>query len=73
MNDSRLISEATAFDNLTLNTGQAIEKFHAIVLEKGTRLNKSDRDMSNKWIAQSTSILRACGTHKQLQGSPTFR
>ena len=50
VNDPRLISEAAAFDNLTLNTGQAIEEFHAIVLEKGTRLNKSDRDMSNKFI-----------------------
>ena len=49
-NDPRLISEAAAFDNLRLNTGQAIEEFHAIVLEKGTRLNKTDRDMTNKFI-----------------------
>ena len=50
VNDPRLISEAAAFDNLTLNTGQAIEEFHAIVLEKGTCLKKSDRDISNKFI-----------------------
>ena len=50
VNDPRLISEAAALDNLVLNSGQAIEEFHAIVLEKGTRLNKSDRDMSNKFI-----------------------
>ena len=50
VNDPRLISEAAAFDNLVLNSGQAIEEFHAVVLEKGTRLNKSDRDMSNKFI-----------------------
>ena len=43
MNDPRLISEADAFDNLTLNTGQAIEEFHAIVLEKGTRLKIGQR------------------------------
>ena len=50
VNDPRLISEAMAFDNLTLNSGQAFEEFHAVVLEKGTRLNKSNRDMSNKFI-----------------------
>ena len=49
-NDPSLISEAAALDNLVLNSGQAIEEFHAVVLEKGTRLNKSDRDMSNKFI-----------------------
>ena len=50
MNDPRLITEAATFDNFTLNTGQAIKKFHSVILEKGTRLGKSTRDMSNKFI-----------------------
>ena len=54
VNDPRLITEAATFDNLTLNAGQAIKEFHYLVLEKGTRLGKSDRDMSNKLINGSS-------------------
>lgn len=50
INDPRLISEAAAFDNLKLSSTQAIEEFHSIVLEKGTRLGKSNRDMTNKFV-----------------------
>lgn len=50
INDPRLISEAAAFDNLKLSGTQAIEEFHSIVLEKGTRLGKTDRDMTNKFV-----------------------
>ncbi len=39
-----------AFDNLRLQSHQAIEEFHSIVLEKGSRLGKTERDMTNKFL-----------------------
>ena len=45
-----MISEIATFDYLRLNSRQVIEKFHAIALEKGTGLNKTDRYMTNKFI-----------------------
>jgi len=38
------------FDKLRLNVLQPIEEFHSIDLEKGKKLNKSDRDILAKFV-----------------------
>ncbi|XP_052779405.1 uncharacterized protein LOC128216783 isoform X1 [Mya arenaria] len=56
LNDPRLISETAAFDNLRLQSHQAIAEFHSIVLEKGSRLGKTERDMTNKILMGQNAI-----------------
>lgn len=38
--NTKYMSETTAFDQLTLRPGQPLEDFHSIILEKGTLLHK---------------------------------
>ena len=48
-NASALIAEEAAFQNLALHSGHTIEEFHAVIQEKGTRLNKSEREMVTRF------------------------
>ena len=52
-----LIAESVAFDNLRLSQSQAIEDFHASVMDKGRKLRKSEADMLNKFISGLPSQL----------------
>lgn len=51
LNSPSLIAESVAFDNLRLGQSQAIEDFHAFVMDKGRKLRKSENDMLNKFIS----------------------
>ena len=51
LNSPSLIAESVAFDNLRLGQSQAIEDFHAVVMDKGRKLRKSDADMLNIFIS----------------------
>lgn len=44
------MAEEATFNSLKLNSGQPIEEFASVVMEKGRRLSKSDRDMTFKCI-----------------------
>lgn len=46
-----LIAESLAFDNLRLSQSQPIEDFHALIMDKGRKLRKSEADMTNKFIS----------------------
>jgi len=48
--EASLTAESAMFDALTLVADQPLESFHSIILEKGTRLKKPDRDMTLKFI-----------------------
>ena len=45
MFDPVIITESAIFHSLTLKPSQSIEVFHSYILEKGTRLQKPERDM----------------------------
>lgn len=45
-----LIAEEAAFNNLKLMPSQPIEQYHSMILQKGNRLGKPDRDMTFKFI-----------------------
>jgi hypothetical protein len=48
--DPAIIAESAIFDALTLQPGAPIEGFHSQVLEKGSRLEKPERDLTAKFI-----------------------
>ena len=48
--DPALVAEAEIFENLTLLPHQQIEDFHSNVLEKGTKLGKSQRDLISRFV-----------------------
>lgn len=48
--DPSIIAESPMFDALTLHPTMAIETFHGQVLEKGSKLDKSERDLTSKFI-----------------------
>lgn len=48
--DPAIIAESAIFDALTLQPGAPIEGFHSQVLEKGSRLDKPERDLISKFI-----------------------
>lgn len=52
-----LIAESVVFDNLRLCQSQAIEDFHASIMNKGQKLYKSEADMLNKFISGLPSQL----------------
>lgn len=49
-NDAGLLTESIIFNNIKLSGAQALEDFHSLVLEKGTRLNKNGMDILSKFI-----------------------
>jgi hypothetical protein len=49
-NNPALVAEAELFAHMKLAPGQAIETFHSLVVEKGLRLQKQDRDLLIKFI-----------------------
>ena len=57
LNSPSLIAESVSFDNLCLGNSQAIEDFHASVMDKGRKLRKSEADMLNKFISGLPSQL----------------
>ena len=48
--DSRTVAESALFDTMSLQDHQPLEGFHSDILEKGTRLQKPERDMIAKFI-----------------------
>lgn len=48
--DPSIIAESAMFDALTLHPTMAIETFHGQVLEKGSKLDKPERDLTSKFI-----------------------
>lgn len=48
--DPAMIVEAEVFESLTLMPHQQIEDFHSKILEKGTKLQKSQRDMISRFV-----------------------
>lgn len=48
--DPSIIAESVIFDALTLDPTMAIETFHGQVLEKGSKLDKPERDLTSKFI-----------------------
>ena len=50
MSNPAFIAESAIFDSLTLQNGMAIETFHSQILEKGSRLEKPERDLTAKFI-----------------------
>lgn len=45
-----MVAEAEIFDNLALQKHQQIEDYHRKVLEKGTKLKKTDRDIISRFV-----------------------
>ena len=50
MSNPAFIAESAIFDSLSLQNGMAIETFHSQILEKGSRLEKPERDLTAKFI-----------------------
>lgn len=50
ISDPSFIAESAIFDALTLHPTMAIETFHGQVLEKGSKLDKPERDLTSKFI-----------------------
>lgn len=50
VNSPALVAEEAIFGSLSLQPTQEIEEFHSVVLRKGSRLQKSERDMLHRFI-----------------------
>ena len=50
-NNPVLLAEAELFQQMTLAPSQPLEEYHSLLVEKGTRLEKSARDILPKFIA----------------------
>jgi len=63
MHSPAMIAETVAFDNMKLTDKQTIEEYHALILDKGKKLGKSETDMTIKFInslpAQLAFFVRA--------------
>jgi len=45
-----MAAESDIFDALSLGPAQPLESFHSVILEKGNRLNKPERDLISIFI-----------------------
>lgn len=48
--NATMAAESAIFDSLSLGPAQPLESFHSVILEKGNRLNKPERDLISKFI-----------------------
>ena len=48
--DPTLIMESAMFDSLRLAPSQPLEDFYSVILEKGRKLGKPERDLMNKFV-----------------------
>ena len=48
--NATMAAESAIFDSLTLGPAQPLESFYSVILEKGNRLHKPDRDLISKFI-----------------------
>jgi hypothetical protein len=45
------LAEEAIFNALSLQASQQIEEYHALVMDRGSRLQKTDRDMLHRFVA----------------------
>jgi len=49
-NNPVLVAEGELFNRMTLGNDQSLEDFHAVLLDRGSRLQKPERDMISKFV-----------------------